>query len=63
MEQLLEKKEITPILKSLEIGESENYPKSQYTSLLATLPRLRIQYNLKFSTSLNENSIKITRIE
>lgn len=58
---LIEKRPISKILKNMEIGQTEKFPKVQYSSILSIKARTKIERDMEFSHSVQEDCILVTR--
>ena len=57
----LEKRPIAPILRKMEIGDVEEYPRSQHQSLRSTVSEIHIMEGKKFTRKKSENGITVKR--
>lgn len=60
--EILTKKPIRPILKSMQLYQTEEYPIEDYQSVHAAIQLLKYQKQLKFTTKIDGEIIKVTRI-
>ncbi len=63
----MKRKKVAPLLKKMEIGDQEEYPYRQFSSLKTTIERIQVETKdmkkpKKFSYKSLEKSIIVTRI-
>lgn len=58
----IENKKITPTLKSMDIGDVEEFQKKQLTSISSTITRLHYSTDLRFETTRNDACISVKRV-
>lgn len=62
MENLsIEKRPISKVLKNMEVGQVEKFPKIQYSSILSVKARTKIERDMEFSHSVKKDCIEVTR--
>ena len=61
--QILEKRPIAPILKAMEIGDIEEYPRIQLGSIRNTASDIHIMTGKEFTRKKSKNGIIIKRIK
>lgn len=57
-----EKRPVSSTMRKMEIGDLEVFPRSQYTSIISTKTRFKIEQEKVFKHELKENCITVTRI-
>ena len=57
------KRALAPIMRAMEVGDVENYPKSQYRSISVTASNLTIEEGKKFSKRTTGNIVEVKRIK
>ncbi len=58
-----EKRRVAPVLRQMDIGDTEFFPSTQWVSLLTARQRLNMQESKNYSIKRNEgNTVKVTRI-
>ena len=56
------KKAIAPIMKLMNIGDKEEYPFRQYTSIKTTIERIQTETGKRFSYKTLDTTIEVTRV-
>ncbi|MCZ4693901.1 hypothetical protein DWB61_03675 [Ancylomarina euxinus] len=59
----LTKRALAPIMRAMAVGDTENYPKSQYRSISVTASNLTIEEGKKFSKRTTGNIVEVKRIK
>lgn len=59
----VEKKRLSPVLKSMEVGECQEYPIRRYVSVLNTIQRVQKVTKKKFRTTSTKTKILVYRIQ
>jgi hypothetical protein len=57
------KKSIRPILKTMKLHATEDYPIESYQTIHAAIQLLKYQKKGKFTTKIDGEIIKVTRVE
>ena len=59
----IEKKPISPVLREMEVGQTEEWPRQRATSLRNIIGRVQLETDRKFRTYREGNDIVVTRIK
>lgn len=58
----LEKRALAPIMREMAVGDTEEYPRTQYRSISVTASNLTIEEGKKFSKRTIGNVVEVKRI-
>jgi len=56
-----EKRPISPVLKKMEVNQTEVFPRVQYGSLNTIIHKVRIETDMIFSKKIQKDGIVVTR--